>query len=81
MGCHRCEKLCEYQAIQVKENEIAVVDGLKCKGCGVCVTSCPARAIDLKYYRDRQFEESIKGIGGKEVPIEIVEEPQETIEK
>lgn len=63
MGCHRCEKLCEYDAIKVDENEIARVDELKCKGCGVCVTSCPARAIDLKYYRDKQFKEEIKGIG------------------
>lgn len=62
MGCHRCEKLCYYEAIQVGENNIAIVDDLKCKGCGVCATSCPARAIDLKYYRDKQFIEEIKGI-------------------
>ncbi len=63
MGCHRCEKLCEYEAIKVDENEIAKVDELKCKGCGVCVTSCPAKAIDIKYYREKQFKEEIKGIG------------------
>ena len=80
VGCHRCEKLCEYQAIKVGDDDIAVVDDLKCKGCGVCVTSCPARAIDLKYYRDIQFEEAIKGIGGTEVPIKIIEESKETME-
>jgi len=63
MGCHRCEKLCSYGAIHVDENEIAVVNDLKCKGCGVCVSSCPARAIDLKYYRDIQFSEELRGIG------------------
>jgi heterodisulfide reductase subunit A len=63
MGCHRCEKLCEYEAIRVNDNDIAVVDDLKCKGCGVCVTSCPARAIDLKYYREKQLTEEVKGIG------------------
>jgi heterodisulfide reductase subunit A len=67
LGCHRCEKLCEYEAISVDKNEIAKVDELKCKGCGVCISSCPARAIDLKYYRDRQFEAEIKGIGESEV--------------
>ena len=67
VGCHRCEKLCEYQAIIVNEDGIAVVDELKCKGCGVCVSSCPARAIDLKYYRDKQFEAEIKGIAGSEL--------------
>ena len=63
IGCHRCEKLCEYEAITIDENDIARVDELKCKGCGVCISSCPARAIDLKYYRDSQFEAEIKGIG------------------
>jgi len=77
MGCHRCEKVCDFGAITVNENEIAKVAELKCKGCGACVTSCPARAIDLKYYRDSQFEEEIKGIGNikntKKNPKEIIE--------
>jgi heterodisulfide reductase subunit A len=62
VGCHRCEKVCDFDAITVNDDQIAVVDELKCKGCGACVTSCPARAIDLKYYRDSQLEEEIKGI-------------------
>jgi len=80
MGCHRCEKICEFQAISVGEREIAQVDDLKCKGCGVCVTVCPARAIDLKYYRDKQFEQEFKGIGEIEVPIEMAENPQKIVE-
>jgi heterodisulfide reductase subunit A len=67
LGCHRCEKLCEYDAISINDDEIAQVEELKCKGCGVCISSCPARAIDLKYYRDRQFEAEIKGIGNIEM--------------
>jgi heterodisulfide reductase subunit A len=67
IGCHRCEKLCDYGAIIVDKDEIAKVDELKCKGCGVCVSSCPARAIDLKYYRDSQFEAEIRGIGNSEI--------------
>jgi heterodisulfide reductase subunit A len=73
MGCHRCEKVCYYDAIKVADDDIAVVDDLKCKGCGACVTSCPARAIDIKYYREAQFEEEIKGIGMTEIPIEDAE--------
>jgi heterodisulfide reductase subunit A len=67
MGCHRCEKICYYEAIKVGEEGIALVDDLMCKGCGVCITSCPAKAIDLKYYRDKHFEEEIKGIGSTEI--------------
>ena len=75
MGCHRCEKLCYYKAIKINEENIAIVDDLKCKGCGVCVSSCPARAIDLKYYRDKQIIEEIKGICSYEM------EPSEELKK
>lgn len=74
MGCHRCEKICEFDAISVAENDIAIVNELKCKGCGACVTSCPARAIDLKYYRDVQFEQEIKGIGETLPQIQIIDD-------
>jgi heterodisulfide reductase subunit A len=67
MGCHRCKKICNYNAIKVNEINVAEVDELKCKGCGVCVTSCPARAIDLKYYRDEQIVEEIKGLCNTEL--------------
>ena len=77
VGCHRCEKICEFQAISVKENGIAIVNELKCKGCGACVTSCPARAIDLKYYRNNQFEEEIKGIGEIEPQLQYIQEQME----
>jgi len=85
MGCHRCSKLCNYEAIMVNEEGVAEVDCLKCKGCGVCVSSCPARAIDLKYYRDTQIIEEIKGICSteieyKEESIEIVELIKKRIE-
>ena len=78
MGCHRCEKLCEFDAISVNENDIAEVDDMKCKGCGMCVTSCPAMAIDLIYYRNNQMEEEIKGIGS--FGIELSKNKPESIE-
>jgi len=79
MSCHRCEKLCSFEAIKVNEQGIAKVDELKCKGCGVCVSSCPARAIDLKYYRERQFSEEIKGIGS--LGMEITKKAGKVAEK
>jgi len=80
MGCHRCEKLCEFNAIKVNEQNIAIVDEIKCKGCGMCVTSCPAMAIDLIYYRDKQFEEEIKGIGERSIKLEVLDSQSESIE-
>jgi len=76
MGCHRCEKVCNFNAIKVNESGIAQVEELKCKGCGACITSCPARAIDLKYYRDKQFEEEIKGLTGIDIKIQYSSELQ-----
>ena len=78
IGCHRCEKICSYNAIKVNGENLAEVDDLKCKGCGVCVSTCPARAIDLKYYRDTQIIEEIKGICNTK--LEYKEEYIESIE-
>jgi len=60
----------------LKKNKLL---GLKCKGCGVCVSSCPARAIDLKYYREKQFSEEIKGIGS--LGMEITKKAGKVAEK
>jgi heterodisulfide reductase subunit A len=79
MSCHRCEKLCTFEAIKINEQGIAEVDDLRCKGCGVCVSSCPARAIDLKYYREKQFSEEIKGIGS--LGMEITKKAGKVAEK
>ncbi len=78
MACHRCEKLCNYKAIKVNGKNVAQIDDLKCKGCGVCVSSCPARAIELKYYRDKQMVEEIKGICS--IEVDYKEEYIESIE-
>ncbi len=63
IGCKRCEKSCNYNAITVnKERNIAEVNDLNCKGCGICVASCPARAIQLRYYRDAQLGDKVLAI-------------------
>jgi Na+-translocating ferredoxin:NAD+ oxidoreductase RNF subunit RnfB len=44
IGCGICAKVCTSQAITV-ENNVAVIDGLKCTNCGTCVEKCPAKSI------------------------------------
>ena len=46
IGCMKCEKTCESDAIHVKDFH-AVVDPEKCTGCGKCAEVCPRHAIDL----------------------------------
>ncbi|HPZ53333.1 MAG TPA: 4Fe-4S binding protein, partial [Clostridia bacterium] len=40
-----CVKVCPVDAINMDENDIAVIDKDKCINCGACVTGCPFGAI------------------------------------
>ncbi len=45
IGCKRCEKACEkFEGIKVVDN-LAVIDGEKCKSCAKCVKVCPQGTI------------------------------------
>ncbi len=46
IGCKKCEKACEYQAIQVIDN-LAKVDYKKCVGCRLCVEVCPTHCLKV----------------------------------
>lgn len=46
IGCRRCVKVCEADAIAVQDN-LAVIDRAKCTACGKCVAVCPADCIGL----------------------------------
>lgn len=44
IGCGKCEKVCEYDAITIN-NDLAYIDYKKCELCRKCVTACPTEAI------------------------------------
>ncbi|MEG1436873.1 MAG: 4Fe-4S binding protein, partial [Oscillospiraceae bacterium] len=46
IGCMKCVKACEFDAISV-ENNVAHVDSSKCTGCGKCVEGCPTNCLTL----------------------------------
>lgn len=46
IGCKRCEKACEFDAIHVV-NGIAVIDAEKCTNCKACVEVCPNACITV----------------------------------
>ncbi len=62
ISCKRCEKECSKNAIKVLENKTATVDEINCDGCGICASSCPTMAIDIRYYRDHQLFREIEAI-------------------
>ena len=46
VGCGKCEALCRFGAIQVREGR-AAVNEYACEGCGVCCHVCPEGAVSL----------------------------------
>lgn len=59
--CGVCESLCRYEGINVGgEEEPAEVIAALCRGCGLCVASCPAKALQMKYYSDDQLRTLLK---------------------
>ena len=46
IGCMKCQKGCEFDAIHVN-NFVASVDYDKCTGCGKCVEGCPTHCLSL----------------------------------
>lgn len=47
IGCGNCVKVCGYNAIEMKENDIAKININNCDGCGLCVQICPNSALSL----------------------------------
>ena len=47
IGCMKCEKTCEHDAIHVIDN-LATIDYEKCIGCGDCVEVCPVNVIKMR---------------------------------
>lgn len=44
IGCKKCEKTCEFDAIKVV-NFLAEIDADKCTNCGACIEACPKKCI------------------------------------
>jgi electron transport complex protein RnfB len=47
LGGGDCERVCQFDAIHVNEEGVAVVDMDKCTGCEACVKICPKNIIDM----------------------------------
>jgi heterodisulfide reductase subunit A2 len=64
-GCHTCEGLCPYGAIEMVEyagRTVAYVNEVLCKGCGVCAAACPAGAAVQHGFTQEQVWAEIEGI-------------------
>jgi len=47
LGYGDCEEVCPFDAIEMSENGLPIIDKEKCTGCGKCVQACPQNIIVL----------------------------------
>jgi Na+-translocating ferredoxin:NAD+ oxidoreductase RNF subunit RnfB len=57
IGCGKCEKVCEYDAITIIDN-LAFIDSDKCKFCRKCEPECPTGAILELNFPPRKVKEN-----------------------
>jgi len=62
-GCFYCQKVCAYNAIEMKEIKdkqgnlrkvVAFVNSSLCQGCGTCNATCPSKSVELIGFKDDQ---------------------------
>ncbi len=47
LGYGSCHRACPFGAITMNEENLPVIDPVKCTACGVCATTCPVKVIDI----------------------------------
>ncbi len=63
IGCGKCIKVCEYEAITLNEN-LAYIDATKCRLCRKCVEACPNQSIiELNFPQRKQKVEDPVPVG------------------
>jgi len=77
VACLTCVRICPYNVPQIRADSdykgvggivgAAYIESAQCHGCGICVSECPAKAIQLLRYRDVQVEAEIMALLEPEV--------------
>lgn len=64
-ACLTCVRVCPYNVPRIIERNVAEINAVQCMGCGTCAGECPAKAIQLQFYRDDQLLAKVAGLFGK----------------
>jgi len=62
-GCRICEAVCEYGAIEMKEENGKLLSSVLeavCKGCGVCGSACPVGAVTMHHFTGEQIISQVR---------------------
>jgi heterodisulfide reductase subunit A2 len=53
-ACIACVRVCPFGAPFMNKDGVSEIVPAKCRGCGICASECPAKAIILKHSTDNQ---------------------------
>ena len=79
IGCGKCEKECQFEAIKV-ENNVAYIDFTKCRLCRKCVAACPTGAIHEINFPPKPAPKPAEEAAPKE-PAEVKPEVKEEVKQ
>ncbi len=79
-GSGQCVKVCRYEGaislqtvtVAGQEMQRAVVTPANCVGCGMCVSACPNRAIDVQGWTLDQYEVMVDAIADDRLVREVL---------
>ena len=69
--CLTCVRECIYEAPFINADGKAEIEEAKCQGCGNCAAACPAKAIQLRTFTDRQERALFMSMLREEVPAGV----------
>jgi heterodisulfide reductase subunit A-like polyferredoxin len=61
-SCLICVRSCPYGVPNINEEGVSEIDVALCRGCGVCASECPAKAIELNWYEDDQILSKVEAL-------------------
>jgi len=61
-SCLICVRSCPYGVPRINEDGVSEIDEALCHGCGVCASECPAKTIELNWYKDDQILSKIEAL-------------------
>ncbi|MFZ3063273.1 MAG: FAD-dependent oxidoreductase [Actinomycetota bacterium] len=55
VACLTCVRVCPYKIPVIGEDGVAEIGPVECQACGICITECPAMAIDFRKDQEKSL--------------------------
>ena len=62
VACLACVRSCPFDAPFINAERVSEIPPSDCRGCGICICECPARAITLLHSSDEQMNAKIDAL-------------------